>query len=189
MVCKLVFGFIFRYLATGNSFNSLHFEYLLGASTIGRIVKDTCAQLWKCLQPLYMSDKTEEDWKEIAKQFYLWTNFPNWIGAIDGKHIRLQRPFNSGSLFFNYKNFYSIILLAVVDADYCFTAIDVGSYGANSDSNIFKNSTLGEKLNAGNFNIPQEKTLLYEENGKPMPFVMVGDETFATIKTHNEAIL
>lgn len=178
----MIFDFIFRYLATGNSFNALHFEYLLGASTIGHIVKDTCAQLWKCLQPLHMSAKSEEDWKEIAKQFYLRTNFPNCIGAIDGKHIRLQKPFNSGSLFFNYKNFFSIVLLAIVDADYCFTAIDVGSYGANTDSNILKNSTLGEKLNAGNLNIPQAQTLPYEENGKPMPFVIVGDEAFAQSK-------
>ena len=71
------------------------------------------------------------------------------------------------------------MLLAVVDADYCFTAIDVGSYGANTDSNIPKNSALGEKLKAGNLNIPQARTLPYDENGNPMPFVIVGDEAFA----------
>lgn len=178
----MIFGFIFRYLATGNSFKALHFEYLSGASTVGRIVKDTCAQIWKCLQPLHMPAKSEEDWKEIAKQFHIRTNFPNCIGAIDGKHIRLQKPVNSGSLFFNYKNFFSIVLLAIADADYCFTAIDVGSYGANSDSNILKHSALGEKLNAGNLNIPQAQTLPYEENGKPMPFVIVGDQAFALSK-------
>lgn len=74
------------------------------------------------------------------------------------------------------------MLLAIVDADYCFTAIDVGSYGANSDSNILKNSTLGEKLKTDSLNIPQAQTLPYEENGKPMPFVIVGDEAFAQTK-------
>lgn len=70
-------------------------------------------------------------------------------------------------------------MLAIADADYCFTAIDVGSYGANTDSNILKNSALGVKLRAGNLNIPQAQTLPYEETGKPMPFVIVGDEAFA----------
>lgn len=173
---------ISRYLATGNSFNSLHFEYLLGASTVGSIVKDTCAKIWKCLQPLHMPAKTEEEWKEIAKQFYQRTNFPNCAGAIDGKHIRLQKPINSGSLFFNYKNFFSIVLLAIVDADYCFTAIDVGSYGANTDSNILKNSILGKKLDGNTLNIPHAQTLPNDENGNPMPFVIVGDEAFAQSK-------
>ncbi|XP_046679392.1 protein ALP1-like [Homalodisca vitripennis] len=127
-----------------------------------------------------MPTKSEEDWKEIAKQFYLRTNFPNCIGAIDGKHIRIQKPNHSGSLFYNYKNYFSIVLLAVVDADYCFTAIDVGSYGSNSDSNILKNSALGAKLIDGKLNIPQAQTLPNDENGKPMPFVIVGDEAFAT---------
>lgn len=73
------------------------------------------------------------------------------------------------------------MLLAIVDADFCFTAIDVWPYGANTDSNILKNSTR-EKLNAGNLNIPQAQTLPYEENGKPMSFVILGDETFAQSK-------
>ncbi|XP_049810411.1 uncharacterized protein LOC126253251 [Schistocerca nitens] len=32
----------FRYLSTGNSFQSLHFEYLLGATTVREVVSDTC---------------------------------------------------------------------------------------------------------------------------------------------------
>lgn len=129
-----------------------------------------------------MSAKSEEDWKEIAKQFYLRTNFPNCIGAIDGKHIRLKKPPNSGSLFFNYKNYFSLVLLAIVDADYCFTSIDVGSYGGNTDSNILKNSPLGEMLSAGKLNIPEAKTLPFDDDGKPMPFIIVGDEAFAQSK-------
>jgi len=62
-----------------------------------------------------------EDWLRTADEFYERTNFPNCLGAVDGKH--------SGSPFFSYMNFFSTVLMAVVDSDYCFVSIDVGAYG------------------------------------------------------------
>lgn len=65
----------------------------------------------------------------------------------DGKHIKIERPDYTGSESFNYKKFYSIILLAVADANYSFVAIDVGAYGSNSDASVFRNSNFGKRLN------------------------------------------
>jgi hypothetical protein len=73
-----------------------------------------------------MSQKSE-DWLCTADEFFGRTNFPNCLGAVDGKHTRMCKPDGIGSLFFNYKNFFSTILVALVVADYCFISIDVRS--------------------------------------------------------------
>lgn len=122
---------------------------------------------------------SEEKWLEISKEFYDRTNFPNCLGAIDGKHIRILKPSKSGSDYYNYKNYFSVVLLAVVDADYCFTFVDIGACGKFSDANIFQNSTLGKRLQKNMLNFPPARRLPFDENGKDMPFVLVGDEAFA----------
>jgi len=85
-----------------------------------------------------MPEKMEDDWVNIANDFYLRTQFVNCIGAVDGKHVRIKMPNGSGSLFYIYKHL-SILLLALVDANYCFIAVDVGAVGKSSDSIVFKN--------------------------------------------------
>jgi len=72
------------------------------------------------------------------------TTFPNCVGVVDGKHIRIRNPSESGSQFFNYKNFFSTSLMAVEDADYCSISVEAGAYGSSSNSNVFKNSTFGK---------------------------------------------
>ena len=53
---------------------------------------------------------------------------PKLYRAIDGKHVVITAPANSGSEFFNYKK-YSIVLMALVDANYNFIVVDIGAYG------------------------------------------------------------
>ena len=175
--------FYYRYLATGNSFVTLHYQYLLGASTIRKIVSEICRALWECLKESYIPAPTRESWMEIAKDFYGRTDFPNCLGAVDGKHIRIQMPPKSGSDYYNYKQYFSVILLAVVDSDYCFTYVDIGAYGKSSDSNVFQSSTFGKRLSEDRINIPNSQQLPHDEHGKFMPFVFVGDEAFAA-STH-----
>lgn len=86
-------------------------------------------------------------------------NIPHCVGAMDGKHIMIKPPPNSGSYYFNYKHNFSIELLAVVDADYRFVYIDVGCNRSFSVGGVFRNSTLFSALEKNNPNIPQPKPI------------------------------
>ena len=47
----------------------------------------------------------EEDWKHIANDLEELWDMPYTIGVIDGKHIAMDCPKNTGSLYHNYKGF------------------------------------------------------------------------------------
>jgi hypothetical protein len=87
-----------------------------------------------------MPEPTKEKWLQIAHDFYQTSNFPNCLGAINGKHIRIIKPENSGSLYYNYKHYFSIVLLAFRYVQYRFTAVNIRSYGKSSHSSIFQSS-------------------------------------------------
>ncbi|XP_001951483.2 putative nuclease HARBI1 [Acyrthosiphon pisum] len=164
-----------RYLASGNTFTDLQYSYRMGISTISGIVEDVCEQIWK-MKSECIPLPTEEKWREISLDFEKNTNFPNCIGALDGKHIRVIKPIKSGSLFYNYKHYYSIVLMAICDANYCFTFVDVGAYGKFSDSSVFKNGKFFEKLENETLSIPQPKPLPGDNENGPLPYVILADE-------------
>lgn len=128
-----------------------------------------------------MPEPTEDILKKKSNEFYQMWNFPNCCGAIDGKHIRIVCPDNSGSLYFNYKSFFSIVLLAVVDANYKFILVDIGSYGKEGDAGIFPKSNFGKLISAGQFKFPEPRCLPFTDI--VLPHVFVGDEAFKMTDT------
>ena len=101
----------------------------------------------------------KEKWLPVVKGFEEKWQFPNCVGAIDGKHVPLINPFNSGSTYFNYKSFFIIVLLALVDADYKFVYVNIGYQGRISDGGVFKNSELYHLLVNGEINLPDSRQL------------------------------
>ena len=168
-----------HHLAYGNSQQSSSFEYRIGKSTVSRIVRETCSAIWTVLHSKYLTvPTTQHDWKKIANDFQRLWNLPHCIGAIDGKHVAMKCPIKSGSLYYNYKGWFSIILLAVCDARYSFTLVDIGSYGSSNDSGVFSNSNLGCAFENGKMNVPNADPI----DGLPdhaIPYFLVGDEAFA----------
>jgi len=132
-----------------------------------------------------MSEPTPEKWIKISQRFEELWNFPNCCGAIDGKHIRLESPWNCGSAFYNYKNYHSLVLQAVADAECNFVIVDVGESGRNSDGGVFIASSFGQRFNEQKLNLPLPRKLYPNNNRRRnvlFPYVFIGDEAYALTK-------
>lgn len=156
---------------------SVALAYRVGESTAHMIVKETCSAIADVLMPIYMKHPTEEKWTRISSNFLQLWNLPNCVGAIDGKHIMIQAPPNSGSMYFNYKKTFSLVLMAACDAQYKFTLFDVGAYGSESDGGILSRSNFGQSLYGGTLNIPGGTARL-PGSDKEVSYYFVGDEAF-----------
>ncbi|XP_037515171.1 uncharacterized protein LOC119391564 [Rhipicephalus sanguineus] len=164
-----------RYLASGNSYQSLSYSFRVGKSTLSGLVPKVCKAIWKVLQPRVFPVLTREHFVAVAEEFSRRWNFPNCVGAIDGKHIHLNAPPNSGSLYFNYKQGFSVNLVASCDAGYKLTSVYIGCYGRESDGGVFAKSNLGKLVdNAGNFPAPADLPF----GGPELPYVFVADDAF-----------
>lgn len=125
-----------------------------------------------------MPTPDEGIWKHTAQRYSEICNLPNCMGSCDGKHIRIKCFRNTGSRNINYKGFFSIVLMAVADADGMFIVIDVGDLGRNSDGAVFRHSSFGKLLKQGNLHVPNPTHLPRDKNTEPFPYYLVGDEAF-----------
>lgn len=119
---------------------------------------------------------SENEWKVVVHHFADKWNFPHCFGAMDGKHCRIDPPLKSGSLYYNYKETFSIVLLALVDAELRFIYIYVGTNGRVSDKGVWNKSTFKTLLERNELKIPQPSPLPGTEDN--FPFIIVADEGF-----------
>ena len=173
-----------RFLSRGTPQEALAHQFRIGSGTVSNILSETCDAIFKRLGPIYMSfPKMPEQWKAISEDFMTMHNMPHVVGAIDGKHIKIEAPKKSGSAYHNYHGYFSMILLGVCDAKYRFTYINVGQYGATNDAAVLNGSNLYEKLQSHRVNFPAPDAIDpdYRVDGlcPEMPYYFVGDEIFA----------
>ena len=95
---------------------------------MSKIIKKACNAIHECL-----NDQFEQLW-----------NIPHAVGAFDRKHIQIESPKLSGSLYHSYKVFFRVVLLVACDARYCFTLFDLDQYASNNNSSDLGNSTVGK---------------------------------------------
>ena len=69
-----------------------------------------------------------------------------------------------------------MVLMAVCDANYCFTMIDVGGFGRDNDASILNESEFGQAFEKyqSELNIPSPELV---EN-LMLPYVLLGDDIF-----------
>lgn len=151
-----------RFLATGESYHSLEYSFRVSRQSISTIVTETCQALYEVLAGKYFrNSRTEDEWNTIAETFHSKWNFPNGLGAIDGKRIVIQQPAKSGSHFFYYKGNNSVVLLAVFGPEYQCLWASVGANGRSCDAGIWQMSDFKSALGSvqSPLNIPWPKPL------------------------------
>nr|CAI5861402.1 unnamed protein product [Callosobruchus analis] len=149
-----------RFLATGDSFKSLSYLFKFSPQTVSRL-KDEIKL-----------PETANEWRKIAEEFKNRWNFPNCLGAIDGKHIVIQSPLHSGTEFYNYKGTFSVVLMAVVNANYEFTYVDIGCQGRISDGGVFRNTSFYDKLSKDQLMLPADEPVINDD--EPLPYIFPG---------------
>ncbi|XP_059894187.1 uncharacterized protein LOC132447425 [Gadus macrocephalus] len=166
-----------RFLATGESFKSLSYHFRMGESTIGQFVPETCEAIYSVLKEKYAKcPDTALGWQQVATGFLSRWNFPNCIGALDGRRVKGRSPPVSGSTNHNSKPPFPIDLMAMVDSDYRFLYVDVGSQGRISDGGVFAGCTFADALENRTTNMPAPAPL--PGSDQLSPYCIVADEAF-----------
>ncbi|XP_067625952.1 uncharacterized protein [Eurosta solidaginis] len=107
-------GITLMFLAQGCNPQYLAWSYKLGVSTVRKIIYETCDAIWHGLREIYLAQPNQTELKNIADRFYAKTGMPHCLGAVNGKHVKVVCPKRSGSLFFNYKKTFSVVLIAIL---------------------------------------------------------------------------
>ena len=89
-----------RHLVTGESQISLSLQFRIGRQTISKIISKTCKAIYDAIVAKYVNTpSSQKDWLAISQQFEDRWNIPHILGALDGKHIRIQLYFTISRLF------------------------------------------------------------------------------------------
>lgn len=81
-------------------------NFRMPQNAISVIVREVCEAIIEAYKDEVITcPSTPEEWKTIAEQFKEYGT----------SHIVIRRPNNSGSLYHNYKCFFSLVLLGLVD--------------------------------------------------------------------------
>ena len=168
-----------RFLATGDSYKTLMYGFRVSHNAICGFLPEVCEAITRTFGEEFLRTPTAtEDWREIERVFRTRWNLPHCLGAIDGKHVPITCPPGTHSEYFNYKSFFSILLMAVVDADYRFLNINVGASGSQSDGGVFRDIPFRNDMEEGLLGIPGDEPLPRGNPRLPIPFFFVGDEAF-----------
>ncbi|VDL76105.1 unnamed protein product [Nippostrongylus brasiliensis] len=147
-----------RFTGHGSSYH-MSGEFAIGATTACSIAYEVARAIIDELHDCAFPTVTFQTWLYALDDFSTRWDYPAAMGALDGKRIACVCPNRSGSRFFNYKNFYSLVLLALVDANYKCVLYDLGAPGRSSDAGIFMTSSMKTLLEESEDDFPSDVNL------------------------------
>ena len=173
-----------RHLVSGDKYPTLQYDFRVARNTICRIIPEVYrAIVRKYKDELIPCPSSAVEWSPVAEEFQRRWNLPHVCGALDGKHVAIRRPARTGSLYHNYKCFFSFVLMALVDAQYKFLWIDCGGVGSDVGSDVrcpmpksSMSSELKTCLGDGSIGFPDPTNLPNDD--QPTPYFIIGDDAF-----------
>ena len=148
----------------GETYTSLQYQFRINKGTLSLIIPKVCKALSFVLCDVISCPNTADEWLEISNCFQWRWQLPNCLGAIDGKHVRILHPPKSGSDYFNYKGYFSLVLMAVVGPNSEFIFADVGCQGRMSNGGVLQNTVFYKALQSHQLQIPERKQLPVTES-------------------------
>lgn len=113
-------------------------------STVSRIIQRVSLALARKLNQFVRFPG--QDIQAVKRAFYEIREFPNVIGAVDGTHVRIICPHENEEQYVNRKNFHSINVQGICDANEKFTNIIAKYPGSVHDSRILRESRLADEF-------------------------------------------
>lgn len=86
---------------------------------------------------------------QIKMQFAVMSGFPNVIGAIDCTHVAIKAPSENEYAFVNRKQYHSINMQIICDADTILLNVVARWPGTTHNSFILRQSNVGRRLQTG----------------------------------------
>lgn len=158
-VCTQVLATL-RFYASG-SFQSVIGDVTgLSQSSVSRIINNVTTCLVELARQEIKMPSTVVQRNAATEGFARIAGFPSCIGAIDCTHVPIKAPVENEPLFVNRKNFHSMNVQCVCNADQMFTSFYANYPGATHDSHIWNTSALKIRFERGDF---ADSLLLGEE--------------------------
>ncbi|KAJ8911516.1 hypothetical protein NQ315_012488 [Exocentrus adspersus] len=124
------------------SFRDVGDRFNVTISTVHRIIRRLIYFLSNLSSEIILWPN--DDGKRISEEHFSQKGFPNVIGAIDGCHIKIDKPQNDPDSYINRKGYYSI--QRVCDHRRKILDVFIGYPGSVHDSRVFRNSPLQNSL-------------------------------------------
>ena len=167
----------------------------LAKSTVCVIVTETCSAIINTLCDDTFKKyfpTSRDDFKESMAKFGEEWQFPYAFAAVNGSHLPIKCPKGGAQAmkqYFNFKGFYSIVLMALVDTEYRFIWASVGAPGNTHDSTLMQSTELWDRKVAGSV-IPN---IVQQIENVDVPPLILGDGAFPLrtwiMKPYGDAVL
>ena len=119
--------------------------------TVTTTICSVCSAIVRKLGPSFIH--LPRDINKLKKKISGWEikyEFPQCLGAVDGSHIPISKPYINSQDYFRYKLKYTFNVQAVCDYQGCFLGIDIRWPGIAHDGKVFANSAINNAIKLKN---------------------------------------